>query len=90
MLLSDTPGSRASGLSFTSSCHLFTRSFSCARQALHAHFICLLWHRCRGPRHIEIVGPEGIRNLLRCILHVCRTSRTEGLEYTFDGLGFGM
>ncbi|OEH75401.1 zinc phosphodiesterase elac protein 1 related protein [Cyclospora cayetanensis] len=22
-----------------------------------------------GPRHIEIVGPEGIRSLLRCILH---------------------
>ncbi|CDI86557.1 hypothetical protein, conserved [Eimeria praecox] len=22
-----------------------------------------------GPRHIEVVGPEGIRNLLRCILH---------------------
>ncbi|CDJ31657.1 Zinc phosphodiesterase ELAC protein 1, related [Eimeria mitis] len=22
-----------------------------------------------GPRHIEIVGPEGLRNLLRCILH---------------------
>lgn len=44
---------------------------------------------CRGPRHVEIVGPEGLRSLLRCILHVGLMRNTESQGLKAKSLGSG-